>query len=222
MDNFLDLGLENYVVLDEILHDTMDNQVIDGSWKMYFDGSCSKNGYGIGIVIESPDAKIYAHSFKLKLKCTNNEAKHGALIQGLEFNQCMRIKCLCIMGYFELVVNHIKNKYGIKKCRLKTYAKKVWDLIDSFEAFNIIFIHRVKNHQVDSLVVSTSVFLLDVASNENSFQVKALFWPTIPNNNDSLQFFDNDEKMMKFLASLEGEENKNTSLEPKDKIDNFH
>ena len=31
----------------------------------------------------------------------------------------------------------IKNKYGIKKNRLEAYSKRVWDLIDTFEAFNI-------------------------------------------------------------------------------------
>ena len=74
MDNFLDLGIENYTFLDEVPNVATNDQVIDGLWKMYFDGSYSKNGFGIGIVIESHDAKMYPHDFKLQFECTNNEA----------------------------------------------------------------------------------------------------------------------------------------------------
>ena len=66
----------------------------------------------------------------LQIASTNNEDEYEALIQGLELEQCMRFQCLCVMGYSKIIVNHIKNKYGINNCRLKAYAKKVWDLID--------------------------------------------------------------------------------------------
>ena len=72
----------------------------------------------------------------------------------------MGIKFLYVMGDSKFVVNHIKNKYRIKKFRLKAYAKKVWDLIDTFEALDITFIHREKNHREDSLADSTSMFIL--------------------------------------------------------------
>lgn len=95
----------------------------------------------------------------------------------------------------------------IKKCRLKVYAKKVWDLINTFESFNIIFIPRGKNHRANYLIVSTSMLILDGTSDENYFLVKNLFHPAIPNNEDSLQVFDNDEKILTNLASSEREEN---------------
>ena len=34
------------------------------------------------------------------------------------------IKCLCILGDLELMVNHVKNKYEIKKSRLKNMPKE--------------------------------------------------------------------------------------------------
>ena len=63
MDNFLDMGFGNYDVLQDINNVKSIDQIINGSWKLYFDGACSKNGLGIGVAIESPDSKIHSHAF---------------------------------------------------------------------------------------------------------------------------------------------------------------
>ena len=100
---------------------------------------------------------------------------------------------------FNLVVNQVKNKYGIKKCRLKAYSRKVWDLIDHFQAFNLTFIHREKNHMTDSLAVTASMFISDDYEITNSFKVLILYRLNVLDNEESLQVFENDEHAQFFL-----------------------
>ena len=47
-ESFLDFGLGSYVVLEE---ENPISHTDESLWKMYFDGSCSKNGVGVGIVL---------------------------------------------------------------------------------------------------------------------------------------------------------------------------
>ena len=68
IDHFLDLGIGNYAILDKIPHITMNDQVIEGLWQEYFDGSFFENGYVITIVIEIPNSKICHHAFKLQVQ----------------------------------------------------------------------------------------------------------------------------------------------------------
>ena len=94
----------------------------------------------------------------------------------------MNIKSLYVLGDLELVVNQVKSIYGIKKCRLKAYGKKFWDLIDHFQAFNITFIHREKNHKVDSLGVTASMFIPSDSKMPSSFKVSTLYKLVVPKN----------------------------------------
>ena len=65
------------------------------------------------------------------------------------------------------------------------------------------------------------MFIHDDLGNENSFKVKTLFHPAIPNNEDSLQVFDNDEKVLVSFANSKGEEEKNASIKPKGEVNYF-
>ena len=112
------------------------------------------------------------------------------------------------MGYFELVVNHVRKKYNIKKEKLKSYAKRVWDLIQKFDYFNIIIIPREKNQKVDSIEVLASLFILR-SSFHDSCHVKMIFHPSIPDNQNFWQVFENEEHIVEFLMSTETTEQKN-------------
>lgn len=80
MDNFLDLGLGNYVILEDITNKRPTSPISEGLWKLYFDDACSRNGAGIGMIVEIPNSKMKPHAYKLEFECTNNEAKYEALI----------------------------------------------------------------------------------------------------------------------------------------------
>jgi ribonuclease HI len=172
-----------------------------GFWRMYFDGACSSSGSGVGIVLKGLDSIIHPHAIILEFPCMNNEAEYEALIQGMILALEMKIENLIITGDSELVINHITQKYKIKKERLKLYAKRVNELMDSFSSFNISFIPRERNKKVDSLALAASLFNPDDLQNKNTFQVKRIFRPSVPDNQEYLQVFENDEQLNDFLAN---------------------
>ena len=73
-----------------------------------------------------------------------------------------------------------------------------------------------------SLAISTSMFVLDDPKNEISFKFSSLFRPVIPNNDEALHFLENDDQAQVFFTSSQGEEEKNSTLEPRDELDYFN
>ena len=55
----------------------------EGLWKMYFDGSVTKAGAGVGVCIISPIRDTKAYSYKLVFECSKNVAEYEALLLGL-------------------------------------------------------------------------------------------------------------------------------------------
>jgi hypothetical protein len=52
-------------------------------WSLYFDGSKSKEGAGVGYVIIDPAGNKTLLARRLEFECTNNIAEYEALLQGL-------------------------------------------------------------------------------------------------------------------------------------------
>jgi ribonuclease HI len=97
------------------------------------------------VVFKIPKGVLYHHAFRLKFECTNNEAEYEALVQGLILSHQMEITNLIVTGDSKLVVNHVQMSYKFKKEKLKLYAIRVWDIIKSFNSFNVILEPRDKN-----------------------------------------------------------------------------
>ena len=49
------------------------------TWKMFFDGETSKQGNGVGILLQNNLAKKHILAFLLNFACTNNTAEFEAL-----------------------------------------------------------------------------------------------------------------------------------------------
>jgi hypothetical protein len=118
MQDYIDVGIGNYVVLDQEQTNISKQEVknyFEGFWRMSFDGACCSSGSGVGIVFKSPNSVIYPHAIRLEFPCMNNEVEYEALIQGMNLALQMKIEHLIITGDSELVINHIRKKYKIKK-----------------------------------------------------------------------------------------------------------
>ena len=85
------------------------------------------------------------------------------------------IEHLIVTGDSELVINQVTQRYEIKKERLKLYFKRVNELMESFISFNISFIPRDKNKQVDSLALAASLSNPDDMQRKTYFQVERVF-----------------------------------------------
>jgi hypothetical protein len=84
-------------------------------WKMYFDGACSKEGFGTGIVFISPTQEAIPMSYKLEFYTTNNISEYETLLLGLKASKDMGIDKLSVFGDSELIIHKIKNIYQTKQ-----------------------------------------------------------------------------------------------------------
>jgi hypothetical protein len=76
-------------------------------WKLFFDGSKSEQGAGIGVVLESPMGIKTQMALRLDQQCSHNQAEYEALIFGLELLLEMKIFNVQIHGDSQLVVRQI-------------------------------------------------------------------------------------------------------------------
>jgi hypothetical protein len=93
-------------------------------------------------------------------------------------------------------------------------VKRVNEPMEDFNSFNISFIPREKNQKLDSLALVASLSNLKDIQSKSSFQVTRIFRPSIPNNQEYLQVFENDEQLNAFLANENDCKEDNDSLAP--------
>ncbi|KAM2602283.1 hypothetical protein TB1_039701 [Malus domestica] len=84
-------------------------------WRLYFDGSCTQNTAGAGIVIVNHKGSYHCYSFLLDYQeITNNRVEYEAPIIGLEIVIELGATEVEVFGDSELVINQLNGEY---KCR---------------------------------------------------------------------------------------------------------
>jgi ribonuclease HI len=121
------------------------------SWTLYFDGLVCNEGQWIGIVLISPSNASFDFSSRLKTYCTNKQAKYEALLFGLELLDYMGVKHVNVFGDSQLVVQQILEEYQCLDDTLNGYLGKCWDIIRSFDEFDIQHISRAENCKANNL-----------------------------------------------------------------------
>jgi ribonuclease HI len=81
----------------------------------------------------------------LKTYCTNNQAEYEALLFGLEPLYNIGVKHVRAFGDCQLIVQQVLEEYQCLVRTLKSYLEKCWDIIRSFDEFNIRHISRDEN-----------------------------------------------------------------------------
>ena len=56
-------------------------------WKVYVDGASNQKGYGVGLVLISPEKLIIKKSLRLGFLAKNNETEYEALLEGMSMVQ---------------------------------------------------------------------------------------------------------------------------------------
>lgn len=177
----------------------------DNIWQMFFDCACSKEGNGARVIFISPSCKIFKYSFLLNFECTNNIAEYEALIIGLDIAKVYGIKLLTVLGDSDLIVSQIRHKFSTRKPRLKQYRNYVWDLIEYFDAFSIKWTDRPNNY-LANIMANLAVRQIDLPFNE-VIQVQMKYRPSIPDNVQNWQVFEDDKDLIRFLTCEEDYEN---------------
>ena len=130
----------------------------DGWWHMSFDGTTSKEGVGVGILIKPPIGEPKLLSYKLYFKCTNNMAEYEALILGLKALKDFQAQRINIQGDSDVIIKQVQGEYQTKNPRLRLYRNLVLYLIEEFKECKFTVIPRKENAEADPLAVSASLF----------------------------------------------------------------
>lgn len=109
-------------------------------------------------MLVSPEGMKYYTALIFSFSCTNNTTEYESLAHGLEWVWQKKVKCLQIFGDSKLVVNQVRNIHVTKNDVFKMYKHRIWDLIESFDAFNLLSIPRSQNKETNRLVAFDAQF----------------------------------------------------------------
>ena len=90
-------------------------------WTLYFDGSKSQEGSGVGCILIDQKGKHHFLSCRLEFECTNNIAEYEALVQGLKKAIDLNVKELKVFGDSEIIIRQVRNIIHCNSPRLKNY-----------------------------------------------------------------------------------------------------
>ena len=109
------------------------------------DGSSTKDGSAIGLIIESPRGERYEHALKFIFKALSNEAKYEALIAGVEF--CYTARADSVPAFFDsqLAVSQLNGEYEVKDDTMASYVCRVREATKLLKHFLMTHIPRSKN-----------------------------------------------------------------------------
>ena len=83
----------------------------------------------------------------------------------------------------------MKSIYSCNDKRLNAYRKRVWDILDEFEALNIRSIPRRKNVVADALTISAGALQLVERTKLKRLSVELVTMPSILENITNFQIF---------------------------------
>ena len=90
-------------------------------WKVYVDGASNQKGYGVGLVLISPEKLIIEKSLRLGFLAKNNETEYEALLEGMSMVQRMRGKFATMLSDSRLVVGQVKGELEARDERMQGY-----------------------------------------------------------------------------------------------------
>ena len=120
---------------------------------LYFDGGSSGNPgpAGSGSVLYQDGLEIWADSFYVGDRETNNTAEYTGLIRGLEEIVSREIQNVRILGDSQLVIRQMKGEYKVSSPHLQQLHAKAQALVTQVPLIEWQHIPRALNKRADAL-----------------------------------------------------------------------
>ncbi|RVW70807.1 Retrovirus-related Pol polyprotein from transposon 17.6 [Vitis vinifera] len=138
-------------------------------WRLYFDGAANQSGFGIGILLISPQGDHIPRSVRLAFsdhhRLTNNIVEYEACITGLETALDLGIRQLEIHGDSNLVIKQTQGIWRTRDEKLKPYHAYLDLLIDRFDVLRYIHLPRAENQFADALATLASLIVIPAGVN---------------------------------------------------------
>jgi len=154
-------------------------------------------------VLKSPLDHIFKFAYRLEFEATNNVVEYEALLLGLELAKSLKIKLLSIKGDSNLIIMQLKNKFTCKNQRLRNYRNAVWDTVEHFDALDLEAIPREQNSLADELAIDATTFQLSYELIKDKIKMEVIFRPSVPDNLEHWQVFNDEKQVIHFLNSLD-------------------
>ncbi|KAL6321930.1 hypothetical protein AAG906_035834 [Vitis piasezkii] len=134
-------------------------------WCMYFDGAANQSGYGIGVLLVSPQGDHIPRSVRLAFSdrhpATNNIVEYEACILGLETALELDIRQMEVFGDFNLVLRQIQGDWKTRDVKLRSYHAYLELLVARFDDLRYVHLPRAQNRFADAL--ATLAFSVDIS-----------------------------------------------------------
>jgi ribonuclease HI len=118
---------------------------------MYFDGSYTLKGAGVGVVLIPPKGDFLKHAIQLELLATSNIAEYKGLVMGLRLAKDLSIRRLFIMGDSQLVAKQVHQEYDCNNEIMFEYLAEVHKMQKFFDCFEVQYVPHMDNRDVDNL-----------------------------------------------------------------------
>ena len=126
-------------------------------WKVYIDGVANQRGFGVGLVLVSPEKLTIEKSLRLGFSTTNNKAKYEALLEGMSMIQKMGGKAIKMFSDSRLVIGQVGGELEARDERMQGYLTQVRFLQSKFELFRLRLV-RVKVFPKNILFSGNAIF----------------------------------------------------------------
>jgi ribonuclease HI len=120
-------------------------------WVMYFDGSYTLNGAGVGVVLIPPKGDILKYAIQLDFSAINYIAEYEGLVTGLPLAKELGIRWLLIREDSQLVAKQVQKEYDCNSAKMVEYLEEVWRLEKFFYGFEVWYVPRLDNRDADHL-----------------------------------------------------------------------
>ncbi|XP_034690516.1 uncharacterized protein LOC117918102 [Vitis riparia] len=129
-------------------------------WCMYFDGTANQSGYGIGVLLVSPQNDHILRSVRLTFSdrhlITNNIVEYEACILGLETALELGIRQMEVFGDSNLVLRQIQGDWKTRNVKLRSYHAYLELLVTRFDDLRYVHLPRAQNRFADTLATLAS------------------------------------------------------------------
>nr|CAN65175.1 hypothetical protein VITISV_029768 [Vitis vinifera] len=129
-------------------------------WCLYFDGVANQLGYGIGVLLVSPQGDHILRSVRLAFHdrhpIMNNIVEYEACILGLESALELGIRQMEVFGDSNLVLRQIQGDWKTRDVKLRPYHAYLELLVARFDDLRYVHLPRAQNRFADALATLAS------------------------------------------------------------------
>ena len=120
-------------------------------WVLSVDRSSTKQGSGVGVILEGPNGLLIEQALRFTFKASNNQAEYEAFIAGMLLAKEMGAHILLAKSDSLLVTGQVTGEYQAKDPQMVAYLGYVQVLKGSFSVFELVHVPREKNVRAELL-----------------------------------------------------------------------